>query len=86
MSTVISRRAFLGATASLAGAALGASEALSQGPAARMNVRLLETSDLHMFVMDWDYYRAKTDATVGLARTATLIRAARNENPNTLLF
>ncbi len=86
MSTVISRRAFLGATASLAGAALGVSEALSQGPAARMNVRLLETSDLHMFVTDWDYYRAKTDATVGLARTATLIRAARNENPNTLLF
>jgi 2',3'-cyclic-nucleotide 2'-phosphodiesterase/3'-nucleotidase len=86
LSTAISRRAFLGATASLAGAAFGGPEALSQGAAPRVHLRLLETSDLHMFVMDWDYYRAKTDATVGLARTATLIRAARSENPNTLLF
>jgi 2',3'-cyclic-nucleotide 2'-phosphodiesterase / 3'-nucleotidase len=86
LSTAVTRRAFLGATASLAGAALGVPEALSQGAAPRVHLRLLETSDLHMFVMDWDYYRAKTDATVGLARTATLIRAARGENPNTLLF
>jgi 2',3'-cyclic-nucleotide 2'-phosphodiesterase/3'-nucleotidase len=51
-----------------------------------MRVRLLETSDLHMFVMDWDYYHAKPDPTVGLTRVATLIRAARRESPNALLF
>ena len=51
-----------------------------------MRLRLLETSDLHMFVMDWDYYHAKPDPMVGLARLATLIKAARGECPNTLLF
>jgi len=51
-----------------------------------MRLRLLETSDLHMFVMDWDYYHAKPDPTVGLTRLATLIRAARGECPNALLF
>jgi 2',3'-cyclic-nucleotide 2'-phosphodiesterase/3'-nucleotidase len=51
-----------------------------------MRLRLLETSDLHMFVMDWDYYHAKPDPTVGLTRLATLIKAARGECQNTLLF
>ncbi len=51
-----------------------------------MRLRLLETSDLHMFVMDWDYYHAKPDPTVGFTRLATLIKAARGECPNTLLF
>ncbi len=51
-----------------------------------MRLRLLETSDLHMFVMDWDYYHAKPDPTVGLTRLATLIKAARGECANTLLF
>ncbi len=57
-----------------------------EGYARQMRLRLLETSDLHMFVMDWDYYRAKPDPTVGLTRLATLIKAARGECQNTLLF
>jgi hypothetical protein len=36
--------------------------------------------------MDRDYYQAKPDPTVGLTRLATLIKAARGECPNTLLF
>ncbi|MGB7913921.1 MAG: bifunctional 2',3'-cyclic-nucleotide 2'-phosphodiesterase/3'-nucleotidase [Rhodomicrobium sp.] len=61
-------------------------QACAKRYAPRMRLRLLETSDLHMFVMDWDYYHAKPDPTVGLTRLATLIKAARGECPNTLLF
>ncbi|GBR03818.1 bifunctional 2',3'-cyclic-nucleotide 2'-phosphodiesterase/3'-nucleotidase [Acetobacter oeni] len=51
-----------------------------------VRLRLMETSDLHMFVYAWDYYRACEDNTVGLARVASLIRAARAESENSLLF
>ncbi|MBJ7532743.1 bifunctional 2',3'-cyclic-nucleotide 2'-phosphodiesterase/3'-nucleotidase [Rhodomicrobium vannielii ATCC 17100] len=84
MTIAITRRTALGAAAYLA--TLGLSDALAADSGPRMRVRLLETSDLHMFVMDWDYYHAKPDPTVGLTRVATLIRAARRESPNTLLF
>lgn len=53
---------------------------------ATVKLRLIETSDLHMFVYDYDYYAARQDNTVGLARTATLLRAARAEARNSLLF
>ncbi|MBT3072190.1 bifunctional 2',3'-cyclic-nucleotide 2'-phosphodiesterase/3'-nucleotidase [Rhodomicrobium sp. Az07] len=84
MSIAITRRTALGAAAYLA--TFGLSDALAGDSGPRMRVRLLETTDLHMFVMDWDYYRAKPDPTVGLTRVATLIRAARRESPNALLF
>ncbi|KAA2215100.1 bifunctional 2',3'-cyclic-nucleotide 2'-phosphodiesterase/3'-nucleotidase [Teichococcus oryzae] len=52
----------------------------------RMRLRLLGTTDLHVNVFPYDYYRDRADDTVGLARTASLIAAARAEVPNTLLF
>ena len=82
----MTRRAVLGTAASLAGTALGLTDARAGAEAPRVHLRLAETSDLHMFVLDWDYFHAKPDPTVGLAKTASLIRAARAENPNTLLF
>ncbi|WP_417696727.1 bifunctional 2',3'-cyclic-nucleotide 2'-phosphodiesterase/3'-nucleotidase [Psychromonas sp.] len=48
-------------------------------------LRVLETSDIHANVMDYDYYKSKQDITIGLARTASLINMARNEVENTLL-
>ena len=51
-----------------------------------VKLRLLETSDLHMFVYDYDYYHGRQDDTVGLAKVATLIAQARAEAANTLLF
>jgi len=83
------RRDILGSvawlTASAAAARAEAAEAAATG-APRLALRLLATSDLHMAVMDWDYYRARTDVTMGLARVASLIARARAERPNTLLF
>lgn len=48
-------------------------------------LRVLETSDIHANIMDYDYYQTKEDITIGLARTASLIGIARTEVDNTLL-
>ena len=55
-------------------------------PAATLKVRLLETTDIHMHLLSWDYYQDKPTDEYGLARTATLIQAARAEARNSLLF
>jgi 2',3'-cyclic-nucleotide 2'-phosphodiesterase/3'-nucleotidase len=51
-----------------------------------IRLRLLETSDLHGCIYDYDYFHDKPDATVGLAKIATLVDAARREAANTLLL
>jgi 2',3'-cyclic-nucleotide 2'-phosphodiesterase/3'-nucleotidase len=53
---------------------------------ARANVAILETTDIHSNVLSYDYYQLKPDASLGYERTATLIRRARDEFPNTFLF
>ncbi|WP_423185941.1 bifunctional 2',3'-cyclic-nucleotide 2'-phosphodiesterase/3'-nucleotidase [Alishewanella sp. d11] len=50
-----------------------------------VQLRVLETSDLHANIMDYNYYTDTTDATMGLARTASLIAKARAEVKNTVL-
>lgn len=70
----------------LAGGALAASSIAKAAPASVVKLRLLETSDLHMFVYDYDYYAAKQDNTVGLAKVSTLLKQARAQARNSLLF
>ena len=77
-----SRRDVLGVAAFLGTAGLRSARA----DAPRLRLRLLATSDLHMALTDWDYYRARPDPTTGLSRVAALIAAARREQANTLLF
>lgn len=50
-----------------------------------VQLRVLETSDLHANIMDYNYYTGTTDATLGLTRTASLIAKARAEVKNTVL-
>ena len=60
--------------------------AAQQATAQEVRLRLMETTDIHTNIVPYDYYQdAETDA-LGLAKTATLIKAARKEAPNTLLF
>ncbi len=40
---------------------------------------------MHVYLMNFDYYRDIEDDTVGLAKTATLIQQAREEAPNSIL-
>jgi len=49
-------------------------------------LRILQTTDLHMYLQPYDYYADKPSDGVGLARTASLIHQARAEAPNCLLF
>jgi 2',3'-cyclic-nucleotide 2'-phosphodiesterase/3'-nucleotidase len=53
--------------------------------AVTVNLRVLETSDLHANIMDYNYYTATQDPSIGLARTASLIEAARQGVANSVL-
>ncbi len=84
MTSSITRRRVLQtgvATAALAGLP---PFAWAAGPVVKL--RIMETTDLHVNVFPYDYYRDAPDDTVGLARTATLVKAARAEAKNSLLF
>lgn len=80
MNHTPSRRAVLAAAAALA-----ATPALAAAPPV-IKLRLLETSDLHTFVEDYDYYRDTPDETVGLTKIATLVQSARAGAKNSMLF
>jgi 2',3'-cyclic-nucleotide 2'-phosphodiesterase/3'-nucleotidase len=54
--------------------------------AQQIKLRILETTDLHMNLLGYDYYQDKAVEDYGLERTATLIKAARAEARNHLLF
>ncbi len=54
------------------------------GPVVKL--RLLETSDIHTFDEDYDYFRDARDESVGLTKLASLVRAARVSAKNSMLF
>ncbi|MBT0569914.1 bifunctional 2',3'-cyclic-nucleotide 2'-phosphodiesterase/3'-nucleotidase [Curvibacter sp. CHRR-16] len=51
-----------------------------------LQLRILETTDLHMNLLSYDYYQDKPTDQYGLARAISLIKAARAETTNSLLF
>ena len=51
-----------------------------------LKVALLETTDLHQNILSYDYYGLKADTSLGLERTASLISAARTENPRNAVW
>ncbi|MEQ9721659.1 bifunctional 2',3'-cyclic-nucleotide 2'-phosphodiesterase/3'-nucleotidase [Yersinia alsatica] len=53
--------------------------------AATVDLRVLETTDLHSNMMDFDYYKDKPTEKFGLVRTASLIEAARQQATNSVL-
>jgi len=53
--------------------------------AATVDLRVMETTDLHSNMMDFDYYKDTATAKFGLVRTASLINAARGEVKNSVL-
>ncbi|MGF1751597.1 2',3'-cyclic-nucleotide 2'-phosphodiesterase [Vibrio cionasavignyae] len=50
-----------------------------------IKLRIIETTDIHTNVMDYDYYKDKPSQKIGLARTATLVKEARKEVTNSVL-
>ncbi|WP_440706096.1 metallophosphoesterase [Heyndrickxia oleronia] len=61
----------------------GAAEESTLAP---VQLRILETTDLHGRMMNFDYEENRYTDEFGLVRTASLINNARAEVPNTLLF
>jgi len=59
---------------------------LASAHAADLKLRILETTDVHMSLLNYDYYRDQATDEYGLAKTITLIKAARAEVANSLLF
>jgi 2',3'-cyclic-nucleotide 2'-phosphodiesterase/3'-nucleotidase len=83
--TAISRRAFLAGTAAT-GAAIVLHPYAAMAQAGQVHLRLMETTDLHVAVLPYDYFADAPNDTLGLARTASIIEAIRAEAGNSLLL
>jgi len=53
--------------------------------AATVDFRVIETTDIHSNVLDYDFYKNVPSSRIGLVRAATLVKQARKENPNSVL-
>lgn len=81
----INRRRFL--AGAIAGTSLIALHPYSARAATNQaHLRIMETTDLHVHVYPYDYYSDKPVDTVGLARTASLIKGVRDEATNSMLI
>lgn len=59
---------------------------VARAAAGRAHLRIMETTDIHVHVMPYDYYADRPVDTLGLARTAAHIRQARAEAANSILL
>ncbi|MGR3572470.1 bifunctional 2',3'-cyclic-nucleotide 2'-phosphodiesterase/3'-nucleotidase [Brevirhabdus sp.] len=83
MPRQMTRRGFLGTTAGAGFIALHPFSARAASNQAHL--RIMETTDLHVHVYPYDYYADKEVDTVGLARTASIIKGIRDEATNSML-
>ena len=80
----LTRRSFLSGTAA-AGAVILLHPFSARAQANQAHLRIMETTDIHVNVLPYDYYGDKPNDTMGLSRTATLIDAVRKEATNAML-
>ncbi|KKB10106.1 bifunctional 2',3'-cyclic-nucleotide 2'-phosphodiesterase/3'-nucleotidase [Devosia chinhatensis] len=81
----ISRRSFLAGSAGLgAMTAMHPFAVLAQ--ANQAHLRIIETTDIHVAILPYDYYADAPNDTMGLARTAAIIEDIRAEAGNAVLF
>ncbi|MEL6966705.1 MAG: bifunctional 2',3'-cyclic-nucleotide 2'-phosphodiesterase/3'-nucleotidase [Pseudomonadota bacterium] len=83
-TTALNRRSFLAGSA-VAAAALALHPFSANAAANQAHLRIMETTDLHVHVFPYDYYADRPSDRVGLARTASLVKAIRDEATNSLL-
>ena len=50
-----------------------------------IKLRIIETTDIHTNVMDYDYYKDQPSQQIGLSRAATLVKQAQSESVNNVL-
>ncbi|MFH1794314.1 MAG: bifunctional 2',3'-cyclic-nucleotide 2'-phosphodiesterase/3'-nucleotidase [Pseudomonadota bacterium] len=80
----ISRRAFLAGSAAFGGLVM-LHPFSARAQANQAHLRIMETTDIHVNVLPYDYYGDKPNDTMGLSRTASLIAAVRAEATNAML-
>ncbi|WP_102692215.1 bifunctional 2',3'-cyclic-nucleotide 2'-phosphodiesterase/3'-nucleotidase [Rummeliibacillus pycnus] len=51
----------------------------------QVKLRIMETTDVHINLLDFDYYKNTVAPKLGLAKTATLVKTARSEVENSVL-
>ncbi|MBL1422471.1 MAG: bifunctional 2',3'-cyclic-nucleotide 2'-phosphodiesterase/3'-nucleotidase [Alphaproteobacteria bacterium] len=59
---------------------------MSVASAETINLRIMETTDLHVHMVDYDYYSDQQNDQVGLAKVSSLLTAARAEVTNSMFF
>lgn len=57
----------------------------ARAAANQAHLRIMETTDIHVNLLPYDYYADKPNDTLGLSRTAALIDAVRKEAVNSML-
>ncbi|MEM9552428.1 MAG: bifunctional 2',3'-cyclic-nucleotide 2'-phosphodiesterase/3'-nucleotidase [Pseudomonadota bacterium] len=82
MSLTLTRRGFLAGTAGF----IALHPFSAKAAANQAHLRIMETTDLHVHVFPYDYYADKPRDTVGLARTASIIKEIRGEATNAMLI
>ncbi|WMT89752.1 bifunctional 2',3'-cyclic-nucleotide 2'-phosphodiesterase/3'-nucleotidase [Pelagibacterium sp. H642] len=85
-SLTISRRAFLAGTASVGAAAVVMHPFAVLAQSNQAHLRIMETTDIHVAIMPYDYYTDAPNDTMGLARTASIIESIRAEAGNAILL
>lgn len=55
-------------------------------PGTTSQLTLMETTDIHSNIMSYDYFRLAEDKSLGLERTAALIKSMRAASMNSMLF
>ncbi|SMQ70248.1 2',3'-cyclic-nucleotide 2'-phosphodiesterase / 3'-nucleotidase [Devosia lucknowensis] len=81
----ISRRSFLVGSAS-AGAVVALHPFAVLAQSNQAHLRIIETTDIHVAILPYDYYADAPNDTMGLARTAAIIEQIRAEAGNAVLF
>ncbi|MFG6667524.1 bifunctional 2',3'-cyclic-nucleotide 2'-phosphodiesterase/3'-nucleotidase [Halomonas sp. HNIBRBA4712] len=81
----LTRRRFLGGLAASTSLIMLHPFAAHASPR-QAHLRLMETTDIHVSVLPYDYYADQPNDTLGLARTASLIDAVRAESTNAMLI
>ncbi|MER9046293.1 bifunctional 2',3'-cyclic-nucleotide 2'-phosphodiesterase/3'-nucleotidase [Mesorhizobium sp. M0142] len=82
---LVSRRDFLAGVAT-GGALIMLHPFSARAQANQAHLRIMETTDIHVNVLPYDYYADKPNDTMGLSRTASLIEAVRKEATNAMLI
>ena len=81
----LTRRSFLSGSAAM-GALIMLHPFSARAAGNQAHLRIMETTDIHVNVLPYDYYADKPNDTMGLSRTASLIDAVRKEATNAMLI